>query len=355
LPRSLTLVPLGACLIALGPTSDVHAEPRSATVLTMAVADAGSIPIAGAVFASRVQALSKGALMITIRHAAQQTADGELIVIRDVEQGSVPLGWIPRRAWDAAGVPTFSALQAPLLITNYALLQKVVASRVGRGMLAGTRASGVRTLGLAAVDLHVPLGVRRPLVAPADFRGATLRVPSNSALTRAILEALGGQAVAIPSGPDLYAALQSGTVDGAVSSLPYVLSNGYYGAAKYLTTNLVFFPYVGTVGINEHAFEALTPVERSILTKAAVQMTRESFVGIRARDQELLRILCRTGLKIATSSKTQLAALRRAEQPVYARLAANRATARSIAQIQALKKKTKPGPALRIPAGCAAP
>jgi TRAP-type C4-dicarboxylate transport system substrate-binding protein len=339
---------------ALGAPGEVHAKPRSPTVLLMAVPDTGGYPNAAAIFARSVEHLSKGTLLIAVRFPSQQRADGETIVIRDVEQGTVPMGWIPTRAWDAEALPTFAALQAPFLITNYALFQKVLEGAVGGGMLAGTRASGVRTLGLAAVDLHVPLGAQRPLVGPADFRGATVRVPSNSALTAAILEALGGKATSIPSGPDLFAALKSGRVDGAVSSLPYVLSNGYYAAAKYLTANLVFFPYVGSVGINEGAFEALTTRERSILARAATEMTRGSFVGIRGRDQQLLRTLCHAGLKIAISTAEQFAALRRAEQPVYASLETNRATSARIRKIQALKKKTKATPPLRIPVGCAA-
>jgi TRAP-type C4-dicarboxylate transport system substrate-binding protein len=341
-------------VIALGAPGEVHAKPRSPTVLTMAVADTGGPPSAGAAFATSVRRLSKGALLIALRIPAQQTADGEAVVIRDVEQGSVPLGWIPTRAWDAAGLATFTALQAPFLITNYALLQKVLEGPVGRGMLAGTRASGVRTLGLAAIDLHVPLGARWSFVGPTDFRGATLRVPSNSPLTAAILEALGGKAASIASGPDLFAALKSGTVDGAVSAISYTLFNGYYGAAKYLTTNLVFFPRIDSVGINEQAFEALTPNERSILTKAAAETTRRSFVGIRARDQQQLRLLCRTGLKVATSTSAQLAALRRAEQPVYASLDTNHGTATRIGKIQALKKKTKATPPPRTPAAAPA-
>jgi TRAP-type C4-dicarboxylate transport system substrate-binding protein len=339
---------------ALGAPGEVHAKPRAPTVLTMVVADAGGVPDAGGAFVKNVRRLSKGALLIGLRFHAQQTADGELTVIREVEQGADQMGWIPTRAWDAVGASTFAALQAPFLITNYALLRKVLEGPVGRGMLAGTRTAGIRTLGLAAVDLHVPLGARRPLVGPADFRGASVRVPSNSPLTSAILAALGGKAVAIASGPDEFAALQSGAIDGALTSLTFVLSNGYYGAANYLTANLVFFPYVGSFGINEQAFEALTPAERSILTKAAAETTRESFVGLRARDEQLLRLLCRTGLKIATSTSAQLAALRRAEQPVYASLDTNRATAARITKIQALKKKTKSTAPLRTPTGCAA-
>jgi TRAP-type transport system periplasmic protein len=341
-------------IIAVGVAGAAQAKESSPTVLTMAVADMGTVPAAGASFAKSVERLSGGSLSIAIRFAERQTADGETMVIREVEQGSVAMGWMPTRAWDAVGSSTFAALQAPFLISNYALLRKVLQGPIGRGMLAGTRQTGVRTLALAAVDLHVPLGAQRPFRALADFRGATLRVPSNSPRTQAILAALGGKAASIASGSDLYTALKTGGVDGAVSSLPYVFSNGYYTAAKYLTTNLVFFPYVGSVGINETAFEALTPAQRSSLTKAAADMTHKSFVGLRARDQQLLDILCHAGLRVATSTATQLTALRRAEQTVYASLKANALTAKRITMIQALKKKTKPTPALHTPTGCSA-
>jgi TRAP-type transport system periplasmic protein len=328
--------------------------PMASTTLTMAVADTGGPTPAAVAFARDVDRLSHGALLITFRIPAQQTADGEAVVLRDVEQGAVPLGLIPTRAWDVAGVSSFAALQAPFLITDYALLKKVLDGPVGRGMLAGTRKSGVRTLGLMAYDLHVPLGAQRPFVKVSDFRGAILRVPSNSPLTAAILEALGGKAASIASGPELFAALKSGAVDGAISSIGFTLLNGYYGAAKYLTTNLVFFPRVDSVGINEHAFEALTPHQRAILTAAAVATTPKSSVGLSTRDQQNVGILCRTGLRIANSTAAQIAALRRAEQPVYAYLETNRATAVRIAKIQVLKKKTKPTRPLAIPKGCAA-
>jgi TRAP-type C4-dicarboxylate transport system substrate-binding protein len=348
-------VAAGAALaVATGAAGEVHAKQQTPIVLTMTVADTGGPPSPAIAFDNAVARLSKGAVQVVLRIPQQQTADGELRVIGEVERGESPLGWVPTRAWDAVGLQTFAAIQAPFLLTNYALLKKVLAGPIGHGMLAGTRPAGVRTLGLAAVDEHVPLGARQPFRSPADFAGATLRVPSNSRLTSATLEALGGKAAAIASGPELFTALKSGAVDGAITSPLYVLRNGYYGAAKYLTTNLVFFPYVGTIAINERAFDALSSSQRSALLNAAAQMTRASFVGLRARDQQQLQLLCATGMKIATSTRAQLTALRRAVASVYADLRSDRATAARIAKIEALKRKTRATPPLRIPSGCAA-
>src|SRR5512133_2774849 len=173
---------VAACLVVvatLGVPGEVQGQVRSATVLTMVDADTGGIPAPAVAFTKAVARLSKGALLIALRNHTQQTADGEMTAIREVQQGTDQMGWLTTRGWDAIGVSTFSAIQAPFLITNYALLRKVLAGPVGRGMLAGTRQLGVRTLGLAAVDLHVPLGARRPFVSAEDFRGANVRLPSN--------------------------------------------------------------------------------------------------------------------------------------------------------------------------------
>jgi TRAP-type C4-dicarboxylate transport system substrate-binding protein len=169
-----------------------------------------------------------------------------------------------------------------------------------------------------------------------------------------MLEALGAKAASVASGLDLWTALRDGGVDGAETSIYFVLANGYYQVAKYLTTNLVFFPLVESFAINERLFQTLTPQQRSILRRAGTVTTASSFVGIRARDQGQLTLMCIAGLKVATSTRSQLVALRRAERPVYAMLSRDRATARRIAQIQTLKKRTKPSPPVRPPAGCSA-
>jgi TRAP-type C4-dicarboxylate transport system substrate-binding protein len=342
-----------AALVSIVAVGAAKAQHRGPTVLTMAVADVGGPSTPVVAFTYSVERLSKGRLLIAVRTPSQQTADGELRVLRDVEDGAVPMGQVPTRAWDAVGVPIFAPLQAPFLITNYTLLQKVLAGSIGRGMRNRTRAAGVRTLGLAAVDLHIPLGARRAFVTPADFQGARLRFPSNSSLTSAIMRALGGNAVSIASGPDLFTALQAGSVDGAVTSPGIVIQNGYSSVAKLLTLNVVFFPRIDSVAINEHAFEALSPADRRILEQAAVEMTKRGVKGLRARDELQLKFLCRTGLKVYTSTPAQRAALRRAVQPVYSALEHGPALARPIRQIEALKKRVKPPAPFKIPAGCA--
>ena len=343
---------LGTTVAASAPAASTAALP---VVLTAAIGSNSAPTEAGLVFADAVRRLSKGSLVIAFQSPpGGLTAESESLAIKDVRQGATQMGWIPTRGWDTQSVNAFTALQAPFLITDYVLLEKVLTGAVGRGMLSGTRGMGVRTLGLAAADLRRPLGARKSFVAPADFRGAKLRTAGGSRVSSAMLEALGATASPVASGAALLAELRDGTVDGAETAVGYILLNGYYQVAKYVTANLVFFPRVDAISINERAFQALTPQQRAILEKAATETARGSFKGLVERDQEQLRLLCLGGLRVATSTKAELAALLRAEQPVYTMLKRHRPTANRIAQIQKLKKATKPAAPLRIPAGCAA-
>ena len=350
------LIAVGAVLL-FGATATGASGARSAppeVVLNVSIGSDLNPPSAGVAFADAVRRLSNGRLAIAFRSVPEGlSVDSELLALREVRTGSTEMGWIPTRGWDTQGLKTFTALQAPFLITDYTLLQKVL-SEIGQSMLPGTRSRGVRTLGLVATDLRRLLGARKPFVAPADFRGAKLRVPAGSRVSSTMLEALGATPVQIASGVGLEDALKDGTVDGAETSFGYILLNGYYAVATHVTANLVFYPRVDAISINERAFQALAPHDRTILEKAAAQVTKRSFVGLAARDREQLRLLCAAGLKAAGSTSPQLSALRRTVQPVYETLKEDRATARRIAQIQKLKKGTRAAAPLQVPAGCAA-
>jgi hypothetical protein len=65
--------------------------------------------------------------------------------------------------------------------------------------------------------------------------------------------------------------------------------------------------------------------------------------------------LCDSGARFADASDADLDALRQALQPVYDTLRENPQTAEFIAQIEALKAATDPGPALAIPPDCTGP
>jgi TRAP-type transport system periplasmic protein len=193
-------------------------------------------------FANNVRRLSHGSLVIELAPKyAGDIVDKDRRVADALRAGDLEMAWLPTRVWELEGVSTFRALQAPFLITGYRLLGKVITGPVGRSMLAGTSRIGIRTLALTAVDLRRLLGVKRPFVALADFRGARISVAAGAETSEAAIAALGATPVNVGGGDLLARAMRDGEVDGAETAWEFILANGYYAFARYVTGNVVLF------------------------------------------------------------------------------------------------------------------
>lgn len=336
---------------AAGASASSHAA--APTTLTVAIGSDVSPPPAGVMFADEVRRLSGGSMAVAFQSQGETlTAESEHQAIRDVRSAASDMGWIPTRGWDTQGIKAFSALQAPFLISDYRLLREVLTGVTARRMSSGTTARGVRTLGLVPADLRRVLGVVHPFASPAEFSGSQIRVPAGSRATSMTLEALGATAREVASGSDLSAAMKDGSVDGAETSFGYILRNSYQLLAPYLAVNVVLFPRVDAISINEVVFKRLSTNQRAILTKAAAATTRKAFTGLAARDQEQLRLLCLSGLRTSLATAAQLSALRGAVEPVYAELRKHRATASYISQIRKMRKSLASAPSTRPPDNC---
>ena len=95
----------------------------------------------------------------------------------------------------------------------------------------------------------------------------------------------------------------------------------------------------------------LTPAQRTALRDAAQATAARSTAAAEAREKEDAA-LCRAGIRFTTANPAQLARLVAAVDPVYDALARDRPTARLVGEIQALKRRTAPGPGLALPGGC---
>src|SRR5712691_2171079 len=256
-------------------------------------------------FAAKVGALSHGSLKVRIAYlTGGDVPDAEARTIDLVRAGGADLGWVAARAWDERGITGFDALQAPFLITNYALLDAVVRSPLVPGLL------------------RHPVGLRRLLLAPADYRGARIR-DFPSSVADALLRALGAVPVHLAFG-DVGAAEAAGRIDGQELAI-------FPGPPGVLTANVVFFPKTMTLFANRSSFARLTQAQRAAV-RAAARATMLGNASFPVRESisfesTLVRQSCAPGHSAALATPPQLAALRRAAQPVYARLAKDRFTA----------------------------
>ena len=186
-------------------------------------------------------------------------------------------------------------------------------------MLAGTGKLGLVGLAVLPARLRKPLGVSGPLVTAEDYRGARVGTREGE-VAKATFAALGATPV------DTIPGVRRGDLDGI--ELDFGL-NEYEQQAKAFTANVTLWPRPVTLVINRKTFESLTPRQQDALREAG-----SAVLSRRLDDQEKGSaadggLLCRRGLRFARASNQDLAALRRAVQPVYDNLERNARPSRS--------------------------
>jgi TRAP-type C4-dicarboxylate transport system substrate-binding protein len=326
--------------------ADKAGGPSAPTVLRLADSDAVEQPDTPAIkyFAAQVAKLSRGAVRIRITFAAagDKVPDVEPRTARLVREGKFDLGWIGARAWDELGVKSFQALQAPLLITDYTLLDKVATSRLTDEMLAGLKSQGVVGLALVPDLLRHPVGLKGPLVSLADFARARVRVQPSRA-SDALMTAFGAAPVEV-SNSEIGAAIAHGRIDGEELSL------GNAPGGSTVTANITFFGKTLTLFAARRSYERLTDEQRQILRTAA-ERTLRHVVANPPSESALARRFCVDG-RIVLASKSELVQLVRASQPVYSQLERDPHTKALVASIRTMKTTTPHDPPFVVPKGC---
>jgi len=311
-------------------------QPRQPVVLTLADPQTDSLELDG--FAREVTRLSAGSMRIDVlKNWRLGESANEPGLIGDVRAGKAELGVVGSRAWDLVGVDSFRALGAPLLIDSYALEDRVLGSSMIAPMLDGLRPLGLAGIGVLPGPFRKPLGVARPLLSPADYAGLRIGI-GQSQVAAATLRALG--ATPVP----LVAAGSIAGLDGIEQQISSIQGNQYDKVGRYLTANISLWPRPLVVFANGRAWAALTPAQRHILVHAASGDTAAETTLVRDNEQTDTAILCRRDLLFVTASSTDLAALRRAVQPVYSQLERDPQTARFIRQIGVMSTGIPPEP-----------
>ena len=322
--RAFTLLTTVALALAASACSGSGVDKAGGTrtkppvVLTLANHEQGPEDVM--YWIEEVQRRSGGSLRIQVQNQwRDQDFTYDKGTIADVQAGKVQLAKVATRAYDTVGLDSFQALLAPFLIDNQTLERRVLESDLTGQMLAGTGKLGLVGLAVLPTDLRKPLGLSRPLVAAKDYRGARIGVREGE-LAKTTFAALGATPVEyVPGGP-------LNGLDGVELSLGTIRGNAYDQQATAVTANVTFWPRTVTVVMNRRAFESLTPSQRDALQQAGSSVVSRQLafrLGEEGRDRQ---ILCQRGLRFVRASDQELAALRRAVQPVYDQLERNAVT-----------------------------
>ncbi len=140
------------------------------------------------------------------------------------------------------GIKDFELFDLPFLFDSYAALHKVTDGPVGADLMQRLNSTGL--LGLAFWDNGFKqMSANRPLLLPEDFRGLKMRI-QESEVIEAQMRALGATPDQIAFS-DVYAALESGVVDGAENPASNFLTQQINKVQRYMTlSNHGYLGYV---------------------------------------------------------------------------------------------------------------
>ena len=258
--KQLSKITLGICLsLGLWGAASAQTEMR----LSISVAQNSHQGVAIDTFAKEVEQCTAGRYKIkTFYNGA---LGGERESIEAVQLGTQEL------AFSSSGpvpnfVPETKILDIPFLFRDKAHARGVLDGPIGQELLAKFDSKGFKALAWAENGFRHVTNNKRAVNSPEDLKGLKLRTMENPVHIQAY-KALG--IITTPMAfPEVFTALQQGTVDGQENPLPVITSAKFEQVQKHLSlTGHVYSPCI--LVMNKAAYEKLSAEDKKHFLEAA--------------------------------------------------------------------------------------
>lgn len=183
----------------------------------------------------------------------------------------------------------FNAVTAPFIWDSHEQLQAFLDSEAAQAWLEEAAiGSGVRVL---AAEGELPprqLTSNKAVYTAADFEGLKVRT-AESALVQETMKKLGATPVVVPFA-DLYLALRQGTVDAQENNFITAKNSSFYEVQEYFMKT-DYIRDVCAIFISENLWQALSPVQQTLVKNAAVEAVNYEAELIAASMEETMEFL----------------------------------------------------------------
>ncbi|GAB3257049.1 TRAP transporter substrate-binding protein [Chitinimonas naiadis] len=258
---------------------------------------------------------TKGAVKIEVYPNSQLYKDKE--ELEALQLGAVQMLAPSLAKFGPLGVKEFEVFDLPFIFDNYEELHKVTQGPVGASLLKKLESKGI--LGLAYWDNGFKdFSGKKPMKAPADFRGVKMRIQSSKVLD-AQMRTLG----AIPQQmafSEVYQGLQTGVVDGTENPPSNFYTQKMHEVQPYLT--LSNHGYLGyAVIVNKPFWDGLPPAIRTTLEGAMKDATKYANDIAKQENEGDIENVRKSGkTQIVTITPAERAALKKALTPVHTQM-----------------------------------
>ncbi|MBV6273665.1 TRAP transporter substrate-binding protein [Alcaligenaceae bacterium CGII-47] len=306
---------LGVIGVALSVAAPVHA----ATKLRLGHVFAINSPVdqASQDFAKLVKERTKGDIEITVFPNSQIGGDESLA--RDLARGSLDFAFINPGSLSGLD-PLLDIHYLPYIVTNFDEADKIFYNPKGvlQTTLRETMAKHrMHPLSFFELEFRAVTNSKRAVEKPADLTGLKLRVPGSAGI-RDFFIAAGAQAVAMPF-PELFTALQQGTVDGQDNGASITYNSRLFEAQKYMTeTNHVYA--MGTVAASQRTWAKLSDEQKKIIQDSADEVTSNEIAVNRKAHATYMEKIAEGGVQITKLSPEAMLEFRKVADGVWSKL-----------------------------------
>ena len=231
-------------------------------------------------FKVQVEKATNGQVIVEIYPAAQAFKPNELIPA--VVGGSIESGLAINFQWSGM-IPAMDTFIIPFLLTDIGLIEKAMDGEVGAKFDSMLQAKGVvPIMWLLQTTRNVYTSNEKVLKLPEDFKGKKMR--GSSKIMNLGSEALGASSMPI-SGPEVYTALQRGTLDIGLTGPGAALQRHYYEVQKYGTVASTFST-IHVVFVNAAFWNSLPPDLQKTVREVASGIQKKGYAVSREEIQK---------------------------------------------------------------------
>jgi TRAP-type transport system periplasmic protein len=244
-------------------------------------------------FAAEVERRTNGALTAQVYAGSSlMKTNAQFSALR---KGALDMSLIPL-SYGGGEVPEVNIGLMPGLVTSYEQGLGWKTKDIGRELSAVCADKGIVLVSWVWQAGGVASKVR-PVVEPEDAKGQKIRGGSRE--VDMMLKAAGAAVVSLPSN-EIYAAMQTGAIDAAMTSSTSLISFRLEEVSKHLTTGRgkAYWYMFEPLAMSKSVFDALPKDLQSMVMTVGAELETFALKGARADDQLLASVYQKAGAKV---------------------------------------------------------
>lgn len=215
-------------------------------------------------FARLVQERTGGKVVIVVRHSGELGSEEE--VLSQMYFGGIDFARVSLSAVSDE-IPVLNVLQLPFLYEDAGHMWRILDGQIGSDFLKVFHEANL--VGLSWYDAGSRCFYSKtPINTPADLAGQVIRV-QDSQMMRDMVQLLGAEAVTLPYS-DVYAAFETGKIDGAENNWAAYRAQAHYRYARFYTVDQhTRVPEIQLC--SQHTWQQLPEEYRQIIAQCAAE------------------------------------------------------------------------------------